>query len=141
MRYTYTLRGAVEVPEGSTLNETSSGIVLPDGRTFKLWEVGELYTIGADTDDRYDDIGADEAGEMGIFWDGDVCRFDGAADTAQVWPLLADPVRDAAPDLLEALDSCIWQMEQCERKFRDDESFMEALEAARGARSKARGEG
>lgn len=137
MHYTYTLSGAVEVPEGSTLNETSSGVILPDGRTFKLWEVGELYTIGADTDDRYDDISADEAGEIGIFWDGDVCRFDGAADTAQVWPLPADPIRDASPDLLAALELAHERIEMNNYDGEEDE----ALATIRAAIAKARGEG
>lgn len=139
MRYTYTLSGAVEVPEGSTLNETSSGVILPDGRTFKLWEVGELYTIGADTDDRYDDISADEAGEIGIFWDGDVCRFDSAADTAQVWPLPADPMRDAAPDLLAACEEAARLLLNDPNRVRDGWMTDTIRQLRRAAIAKARG--
>ena len=75
MQLNYTLSGSIIVPEGSKLNETRSGIILPDGRTLKLWEALELN----DTDDgTCEDISFDQAAEMGIHYDGDVCRFEEA---------------------------------------------------------------
>jgi hypothetical protein len=46
----------------------------------------------------------------------------------------------ASPCLLSVLNACIDQMEQCEKMFRDDAEFMEALEDARSAIAKAKGE-
>lgn len=101
-RYTYTITGALDAPEGSTLNETGTGIILPDGRIFKLWEVGEVYDQTQDEDDRYESLSHGEAlTELGIFWDGDCSRFAEIEATEQVWPL---PTKSVAVQQVAALE-------------------------------------
>ena len=72
-QYSYTLTGWIDVPEGSTLNETGTGIVLPCGRTLKIWESLELSNADQS---EHEDLSFDDAYEMDIHYDGDMCRFE-----------------------------------------------------------------
>lgn len=62
----YTLRSMITAPEGSKLNDHATGVVLPDGRTLKVWEAFE--TNLNEEDPR--DISFDELLGMGIHYDG-----------------------------------------------------------------------
>lgn len=70
----YTLTGSIEVPDGSTLTDTTTGITLPDGRTLKMWEAWEIHP--ADTDEEPSDISYQELLDLGCFYDGDMARFE-----------------------------------------------------------------
>jgi len=63
-------------------------------------------------------------------------------DIEEVWQRRREwkairPILAAATAMLDALDGCIEQMEQCERLLPDDREFISALTAARAARAKA----
>lgn len=73
MQFSYTLTGTLHAPEGTTLSEHGSGIILPSGKEIKLWEQLEICTIGGD-DHR--DLTSIEAEELGLFYDGDMCDFE-----------------------------------------------------------------
>jgi hypothetical protein len=73
----YSLNGSILAPAGSKLTDTGTGIVLPDGNILKIWEQLELQTPGDDGTDPYD-ISYDQAVDMGIHYDGDMCRFEEA---------------------------------------------------------------
>jgi hypothetical protein len=83
--FDYAIRGRLMAPAGTRLNDTASGIILPDGREVKLWETLEINTPG---EDDYRDLTAIEAEELGLFYDGDGCELDPidlGAET-QLWP-------------------------------------------------------
>lgn len=83
MRFNYTLTGAIEVPEGSMLTESGSGIVLPNGKALKVWESWELHTPG---EDDHEDLTFDQVLALGCFYDGDSSRFEEVESTDQLWP-------------------------------------------------------
>lgn len=72
MQLNYTLTGTVEVPEGSTLNPTSTGIILPDGTSLKLWESWEREA----SEDEFADLSYDDLVALGIHYDGDMTCFE-----------------------------------------------------------------
>jgi hypothetical protein len=81
--FDYAIRGRLMAPAGTRLNDTASGIILPDGREIKIWEQLELRE-----GDDYRDLTAIEAEELGLFYDGDGCELDPidlGAET-QLWP-------------------------------------------------------
>lgn len=85
--FDYTIRGRICVPEGSKLNDTETGIILPDGRQLKLWEQVEVQEDG----EVYHDYDLNELEALGIFYDGDCSKFDGPVDEGdRVWPPLAE---------------------------------------------------
>lgn len=68
MMIDYTLSGTIQVPDGSKLNPTRSGIILPDGKLLKLWEAWELNEDA--------DISASDLEELGCWHDGDPATFE-----------------------------------------------------------------
>ena len=74
-RFHYTLSGTIEVPEGTVLNETGTGLVLSDGKVIKLWEAVEID----DGTDDFETLSFAEAAQMGIHYDGDMARFEEVA--------------------------------------------------------------
>lgn len=52
MKFNYQLTGTIDVTEGSRLNATGTAIILPDGKTLRLWEAWECHL--ADEDDHTD---------------------------------------------------------------------------------------
>jgi hypothetical protein len=72
MIFHYTLRGSIQVPEGSTLNATGSTIVLPDGQNLQLWESWETNR----DDENHKDISYKELLDMGCFYDGNMAQFE-----------------------------------------------------------------
>lgn len=84
LMFDYAIRGRICVPEGSKLNNTETGIILPDGKEIKLWEKVEISTVG---EDDHRDLEYDELEGMGIFYDGDCCELEGPVeDGDRVWP-------------------------------------------------------
>lgn len=81
-RFHYTIRGAIDVPEGSKLEGNS--IVLPDGATIKAWETFEYHS--AEGDEPVDKT-LDELMEMGCFYDGDTAHMQEVEETDQMWPI------------------------------------------------------
>lgn len=79
--YSYRLNGTIEVPDGSKLNDTATGIILPDGKEIKLWEAVEMCTPGGD-DHR--DLSSIECERRGIFYDGDMCEFEQCYDADEI---------------------------------------------------------
>lgn len=82
----YTLRGSLVAPEGSRLNDTATGVILPDGKTLKIWEQFETQTEGQDDYRNLNDV---ELNDMGVFYDGDSCRFEEPAPITEgdtIWP-------------------------------------------------------
>lgn len=98
----YELKGRVLVPEGSKLNETGTGVILPDGRVMKIWEQVELFDEEAE---EHTNLSHDECCEQGIFYDGDMADLQIVGevnDGDQVWPPTGDePVH--VPGLNNAL--------------------------------------
>lgn len=87
--FSYHLSGTIEVPEGSKLSDTGTGIVLPSGDTLRLWEQLELTNSEKD---EYRNLTYDELDRMGIFYDGEMCEFEqsyGAEDLAKLNDQLA----------------------------------------------------
>lgn len=68
MMIAYTLRGKIDVPEGSKLSDTHSAIILPGGDTLKLWEAWELNEDG--------DLDSVQMEKMGCHFDGDMAVFE-----------------------------------------------------------------
>ena len=66
MKFNYQLTGTIDVPEGSRLNAIGTAIILPDGKTLRLWEAWECHL--ADDDDHADLSYADLV-EIGIHYD------------------------------------------------------------------------
>ncbi len=58
MKFNYQLTGTIDVPEGSRLNATGTAIILPDGKTLRLWEAWEGHLTDEDdhTDLSYADL-------------------------------------------------------------------------------------
>jgi hypothetical protein len=82
--FDYAIRGRLMAPTGTKLNDTGSGIILPDGREVKLWETLEICT--PDQDDHRD-LSALEAEKLGLFYDGDCCEVDAVyVGETQFWP-------------------------------------------------------
>ena len=52
MKFNYQLTGTIDVPEGSRLNAIGTAIILPDGKTLRLWEAWERHL--GDEDDHAD---------------------------------------------------------------------------------------
>ena len=52
MKFNYQLTGTIDVTEGSRLNATGTAIILPDGKTLRLWEACARHL--ADEDDHPD---------------------------------------------------------------------------------------
>ena len=66
MQISYQLSGTIEVPEGSQLNPAGTEIILPDGKTLKLWEAWEVHQTG---DDDHIDLTYADLVELGIHYD------------------------------------------------------------------------
>jgi hypothetical protein len=83
--FDYTLRGRLVAPAGSKLNDTGSGIILPDGREIKIWEQLEISTPN---EDDHRNLAYDELEGMGLFYDGDCTELDGPFELPddQLWP-------------------------------------------------------
>lgn len=69
--FSYTMTGTIEVPEGSTLNATDSGIILPNGTTLKVWEQWEQEEADEYVDLRYEDLS-----ELGGYFQTDCVTFE-----------------------------------------------------------------
>jgi hypothetical protein len=69
----YTLRGSIEVPDGSKLTDTETGIVLPDGTILKMWEQWEHHASLEDDHPR--DLSWSELAEFQCFYDGAMAEF------------------------------------------------------------------
>lgn len=95
--FSYAIRGAISVPDGSKLNDTGTGIILPDGKQIKLWEQVEISTLGEDDERNLD---YDELEGLGIFYDGDMCEFEEREDSEQhggmFWPRGGDQTNGAS---------------------------------------------
>lgn len=76
MNINYTLSGSIEVPDGSTLTDTGTGITLPDGRVLKLWEGWEIHSTNLEEEPT--DVSFDELSALGCHYDGDMARFEEA---------------------------------------------------------------
>lgn len=72
MIFHYTLRGSIQVPEGSSLNETGSGILLPDGWTLQLWEGWEIHLNGED----HKGINYDELTKLDYHYEGEMAEYE-----------------------------------------------------------------
>lgn len=72
MIFHYTLRGSIQVPEGSSLNDTGTGINLPNGETLKLFEGWEVNT----NDEGHRDLEYTEMAERDCYYDGAMTRFE-----------------------------------------------------------------
>lgn len=70
--FNYTLSGSIEVPEGSKMTDTGTGIILPDGRIMKVWEQVELQDA---TGEDFENLSHDDCNAIGIHYDGDMARF------------------------------------------------------------------
>lgn len=70
----YTLRGSMEAPEGSKLNDRGTAIVLPDGRFLKLWESWELHSLDPESDPV--DIHYEAMRSLGFHYDGEMANFE-----------------------------------------------------------------
>lgn len=81
MLLSYRLSGQIEVPDGSRINKTGSGVILPNGKEIKIWEQLEISTPG---EDDHRNLEYDELEGMGIFYDGDCCEFDHLYDAAEI---------------------------------------------------------
>ena len=66
MKFNYQLTGTIDVTEGSRLNATGTAIILPDGKTLRLWEAWEYHL--ADEDD-HTDLSYGDLVEIGIHYD------------------------------------------------------------------------
>ena len=66
VQFSYQLTGTIEVPEGSQINPAGTGIILPDGKTLKLWEAWEAHHTG---DDDHIDLTYADLAELGIHYD------------------------------------------------------------------------
>lgn len=80
----YTVRGAVVLPEGARLNDTSTGILLADGRMLKVWEQFELHD--AEDKDEPRNLSYEEVMELGLFYDGDTAEYEEVEAGDRVWP-------------------------------------------------------
>lgn len=72
MMISYTLRGLIDAPEGSKLNETRSGILLPNGETLKLWESWEVNI----DDENHRNLEYTEMVERQLFYAGEMIEFE-----------------------------------------------------------------
>lgn len=70
----YTLRGSMDAPEGSKLNDRGTAIVLPDGRLLKLWESWELHSLDPESDPV--NIDYDAVSALGCQYDGKMAEFE-----------------------------------------------------------------
>ena len=66
MKFNYQLTGTIDVTEGSRLNATGTAIILPDGKTLRLWEAWECH-LGHEDD--HADLSYADLVEIGIHYD------------------------------------------------------------------------
>lgn len=81
-RFSYTIEGVVQAPEGARLE--GNMIVMPDGKTYKPWETWERGHV--DDPDAVEDIGFDEMQDAGFLYDGDAPIMEEIEETDQIWP-------------------------------------------------------
>lgn len=75
MQINYTLTGAAEVPEGSRINAAGTAIMLPGGKTLKLWEAWELHHTG---EDDHTDLSYADLAQLGVHYDTSLALFEEA---------------------------------------------------------------